>query len=273
MWAPDLYQGANSILTGYMAGMVKLGVVFALVRILSAGISDTHGYLMWTFWILGAASIVVGSVLGLVQKSVRRLLAYSSIANAGFFALAFAVLAFHPGSEISQEALIAYTFIYAILTLGAFGVLAWLEEGHSEDLHRKAFDGLGKRNPTAAMLFTIFLVGLAGIPPVAGFFGKLWILTSAVSGNLVGLAIILAIFSTVSLYYYLQIITSMWFHAPTENTSAGHLDNSVARRMRWTLILLAAASIVIGVVGPRWAIKLDPRLARPIAPTAQLPLE
>jgi NADH-quinone oxidoreductase subunit N len=271
MWAPDVYQGANSLLTGYMAGMVKLGVVFALVRVLSAGLIDSQSYLMWIFWFLGAASVVVGSLMGLVQKSIRRILAYSSIANAGFFALAFAVLAFTPNHAMARQALIAYTFIYAILTLGAFGVLAWLEEGSEEDLKRHALDGLGKRNPFAATLFTIFLIGLAGIPPVSGFFGKLWILNSAVSGNLVGLAIILALFSTVSLYYYLQLITAMWFHAPTEHTAEGKLDASVAPRMRWTLALLATASLAIGIVGPRFAIKLDTRVAKPVAPTARTP--
>ncbi len=270
MWAPDVYQGANSVLTGYMAGMVKLGVVFALIRILSAGLRDSNGYLMWIFGIIAALSIIVGSLFGLVQKSVRRLLAYSSVANAGFFALAFAVLAYNPGSEISRQALIAYTFIYAILTLGSFGVLAWLEEGVEEDLDRKSLDGLGKKNPFAAFAFTIFLIGLAGIPPVAGFFGKLLILNSAVSGGLIGLAIILAMFSTISLYYYLSLITAMWFHAPSSHTAEGHLDVTVNRRMHWTIGMLAAASLVIGIVGPRWAIKLDQRTARQIAPTAQI---
>lgn len=273
MWAPDVYQGANSILTGYMAGMVKLGVVFALIRILSAGMQDTNAYLMWIFWILSAASIAIGSLMGLVQKSVRRLLAYSSIANAGFFALAFAVLAFNPGSEVSKQALVAYSFIYSILTLGAFGVLAWLEEGHEEDVSREMLNGLGKRNPLAAVLFSIFLLGLAGIPPVAGFFGKLWILNSAMSGGLIGLAVILALFSTVSLFYYLQLITAMWFHEPTSDTAYGHLDSSVRSRMQFTLAFLALVSIVIGLIGPRWAIMLNTTLAHPVAPSAQVQLD
>jgi NADH-quinone oxidoreductase subunit N len=262
-WAPDIYQGANAILTGYMASMVKFGVVLALLRILSAGMHDEQSYLMWIFWILGALSIIVGSLFGLVQRSVKRILAYSSVANAGYFALAFAVLAYHPGHELAKEALLSYTAIYAILTLGAFGVLAWLEEGVEEDIERKNLDGLGSKNPFAAVALSIFLLGLAGIPPVAGFFGKLWILNSAVSGGLVGLAVILAIFSAVSLFYYLSLITAMWFHPATSETAQGVLDNSVANRMRLTIAVLAVVSIVIGLIGPRWAVKFDTRMARP----------
>jgi NADH-quinone oxidoreductase subunit N len=261
-WAPDVYQGANSILTGYMASMVKFGVVLALMRILSAGMHDEQRYLMWIFWILGALSIIVGSLYGLVQRSIKRLLAYSSVANAGYFALSFAVLAYNPGNELAKQALISYVAIYAVLTLGSFGVLAWLEDGSKEDLERKSLNGLGSKNPFAAICFSIFLVGLAGIPPVAGFFGKLWILNSAVSGGLVGLAVILAIFSTVSLFYYLSLISSMWFHPPTSETPLGILDVTVASRMRWTVAILAAISIIIGLVGPRWALNMNTRMAR-----------
>jgi NADH-quinone oxidoreductase subunit N len=253
-WAPDVYQGANSLLTGYMSGLVKLGVVLVFLRILTSGIHDDGGALVFVFWILGALSIVLGSLFGLVQKSIKRILAYSSIANAGYFVLAFAALAKSPHDATAIQALVAYSGIYLILTLGSFGILAWLEEGENEDIERDAIRGLGYRNPFAAVAFTIFLLGLAGIPPLAGFFGKLWLVMAAVKLNLVGLAIVMVIFSGVSLFYYLSLIANMWFHARDQGSITGSLVPNVQTLMKATIGALLVASLFVGLLGPRWAL-------------------
>ena len=193
-WAPDVYQASHSTLTGYMATLVKLAVVFVFIRFLGAAVAPSPT-LTLLFWILGALSIVIGSTFGLVHNSVKRMLAYSSVANAGYFCLAFAALASDPTSLVAREALTAYTVIYAVLNLGAFGVLAWLEDGNNEDLLKEELAGLGSRAPFAAVAMTVFLFGLAGIPPVAGFFGKFLLINAAVSQGLIGLSVLMVVFS------------------------------------------------------------------------------
>lgn len=255
-WAPDVYQASPSTLTGYMATLVKFSVALVVMRILGGGYGQGSPVLVSFFWLVGAASIAIGSLFGLVHSSIRRILAYSSVANAGYFCLAFATLAKEPGSLAARESLVAYSVIYFILTMGTFAVLSWLEEGNREDLMKDDLAGLGKRSPFVSVCFTIFLFGLAGIPPLAGFFGKFMLIGSAVSAELIGLSVFLVVFSCLSLYYYLSIIVEIWLKPESRHTvhvvSGGdfaHLPRIVG--------LLAAVSLVIGVFGPRWAQNVD----------------
>lgn len=266
LWVPDVYQGANSVLTGYMAALVKATVALTLLRILSVGFKEPSGVLMGVFWVLGALSIVVGSIFGLVHNSVKRMLAYSSVANAGYFCLAFAVLAVNPGSAFAKGALLSYTAIYAILTLGSFSLLSWLEDGNREDLLKEELAGLGSQKPFIAVSFTIFLLGLAGIPPVAGFFGKFLLINSAISMNLVGLAVVLVLFSAISLYYYLSILVEMWLK-PASRSSVIVVDGNEGRHMRVLISVAVIASLAIGIFGPRWGMKAAPQQP---AKTAQI---
>jgi NADH-quinone oxidoreductase subunit N len=255
-WAPDVYQAAPSSLTGYMATLVKLSVALVILRILGSGYGQGSDVLVAYFWIVGAASIAIGSLFGLVHNSIRRVLAYSSIANAGYFCLAFATLAKDPSSLAAREALVAYSVIYFILTQGAFAVLSWLEEGNREDLMKDDLAGLGLRAPFVSVCFTIFLFGLAGIPPLAGFFGKFMLIGSAVSADLIGLSIFLVVFSCLSLYYYLSIVVEIWLKPESRHTVNVVAGGDFAH-MPKIVGLLAAASVVVGVVGPRWAQLLD----------------
>ena len=255
-WAPDVYEGANSMLTGYMATLVKLSMIIVFIRVLGAGVREPGTWLVQFFWVCGAASIIVGSVFGLVNNSVKRMLAYSSVANAGYFALGFATLASNPQSLIAREALIAYAAAYAVLNLGAFAVLSWLEEGNREDLLKEELAGLGGRSPFAAFALTVFLFGLAGIPPLAGFFGKFMLINAAVSQGLLGLSVILVLFSCISLYYYLSLMVEMWFKPNTRNS----VIIKTQEETRFMKVLVGGAvalSLVIGVLGPRWAVNVS----------------
>ena len=260
MWVPDVYQGANSVLSGYMAGLVKASVALTLLRILSVGFLEPSGVLLSIFWVLGAASILVGSIFGLVHNSVKRMLAYSSIANAGYFCLAFAVLSVNPASIIAKQAIIAYAAIYAVLTMGSFALLSWLEEGNREDLLKEELAGLGSQKPFAAVAMTVFLIGLAGIPPVAGFFGKFLLINSAVSVGLVGLAVVLVVLSCLSLYYYLSVLVEFWFK-PASRSSVAVIENEDTKHMRWLIGVAVVVSLAIGIFGPRWAMKAAPETA------------
>ncbi len=247
-WVPDVYQGANAHLTGYMASMVKFSLIMLLIRLLSSFTTGTH-VLPIFFSILGVLSIVIGSLFGLVQSSIKRLLAYSSIANVGYFCLAFAALAKYPNSVYAKQSLFIYALIYSCLSLGAFQVLAWFEDGHREDLYKEELAGIGRSKPFPAFVLSVFLFGLAGIPPLAGFFGKLVLIITAIQSGFTWLAILLVVFSCFGLYYYLNLMVEMWFKPPTRYTAA------VAQTPRTNFVMgimsLFALSIVftIGLFG------------------------
>jgi proton-translocating NADH-quinone oxidoreductase chain N len=266
-WAPDVYQSAHSTLTGYMATLVKFAVAIVVLRILSANVVAASPNLVLFFWILGALSIVVGSTFGLVHNSIKRMLAYSSIANAGYFCLAFAALASNPASVQAREALMAYAVVYTILNLGAFAVLAWLEDGNTEDLLKEELAGLGSTSPFAAFALTVFLFGLAGIPPAAGFFGKFMLINAAVGEGLTGLAILMVVFSVLSLFYYLSILVEMWLKPASRNSIPFHAGPD-AGLQKLLIGVAVAVSFVVGIVGPRWASKIDYATAREVPLTA-----
>lgn len=145
-WAPDVYQGANSHLSGYMASLVKFSVAIVLMRILSSSFANgSNSNLVTLFWILGVLSIAIGSLYGLIHNSIKRMLAYSSIANAGYFCLAFASLAVNPNNIAAKQALLSYATIYAVLSLGAFTVIAWFEDLNREDLLKEELSGIGAK--------------------------------------------------------------------------------------------------------------------------------
>jgi proton-translocating NADH-quinone oxidoreductase chain N len=267
-WAPDVYQSSHSTLTGYMAALVKFAITIGIIRILSA-FSAPSEPLVWFFWVVGALSIVIGSIFGLVHNSVKRMLAYSSIANAGYLCLGFAALCANPQDLAAKQALVAYAAVYCLLSLGAFAVLAWLEDGNQEDLLKEELAGLGKKNPTAAVALTIFVFGLAGIPPLAGFFGKFMLIGATVQQGLLGLAVVMVLASCVSLYYYLSLLVQVWFKDEGRMTlSVFH--NADFRGQKILVSVLAAVSLVVGVVGPRWSQSLDFKVAKegPLKPKA-----
>ncbi|BBH54432.1 NADH-quinone oxidoreductase subunit N [Fluviispira sanaruensis] len=257
-WAPDVYQGANSHLTGFMASLVKFSIAIVFMRILSSSLGEgRHTSLIVMFWVLGAFSIVVGSLFGLVHNSLKRMLAYSSVANAGYFCLAFASLASNPTSLEAKQSLMSYAVIYAVLSMGAFTVIAWFEDHNREDLLKEELAGMGSKKPFAAFALTIFLFGFAGIPPVAGFFGKFFLILSAVNQGLIGLSIILVVFSCLSLYYYLSVMVEMWFKPSTRYSAQSNQDSETNSGMLILSLIAVIASLFIGIFGPRWAINLD----------------
>lgn len=257
-WAPDVYQGANSHLSGYMAAIVKFSVAMVLMRFLSTMFATgPQENLVAVFWILGALSIGVGSLFGLVTNSVKRMLAYSSVANAGYFCLAFASLAASPHNLESKQALVSYAVIYAVLSLGAFTVMAWLEDNNQEDILKEDLAGIGSRKPFAAFTLSVFLLGFAGIPPLAGFFGKFLLILSAVHQGLIGLPIVLIVFSCVALSYYLSLMNEMWFKQPTKYSVQNTQEAPTNAAMKIIALIGVIATLLIGVLGPQFAMKLD----------------
>jgi proton-translocating NADH-quinone oxidoreductase chain N len=271
-WTPDVYQGAHAHITGYMASLVKFAVVVVLFRIMDSVLSKPLVSVVMLFWCVSVASMVVGSLLGLVHNSVKRILAYSSVANAGYMVLAFVVIAHNPDNLMAKQALIAYAVIYAVLSLGAFTILAWLEDGNKEDILKEELKGLGQRKPWASVGLSVFLLGLSGIPPLAGFLGKFMLLSSAMSENFVGLSIIFVMLSSVSLFYYLSLIVDMWFHPASKYSAHVNQSHETNAGMAVLTCVGVLGVVVIGVLGPRWVFEMDFRSAVEVLPQTSTPL-
>lgn len=268
LWAPDVYQGAHSLLSGYMASLVKYSVAIVFLRIFSVSFSGAaKAHFVTIFWFLGALSIAAGSLFGLVSQSVKRMLAYSSVANAGYFCLIFAALVLNPNSVAAKQAVLSYAIIYVVLSLGAFSVLAWFEDSNREDLLREELAGVGQKKPFAAFALSVFLFGLAGIPPLAGFFGKFLILVAALHEGLLGISILFVLLTCVSLYYYLNVIVEMWFKAPTRHSIQSNQSASTEAVFKPLIFIILVISILVGWLGPRVAMQTDFKQASEMAPS------
>lgn len=246
VWAPDVFQGATAPTSGFVSVVPKVAAFAGLLRLLLEALP--HGLIAWpvVLAIVAVATMTFGNLIALRQTSLKRLLAYSSIAQAGYMLMAVAV------ADRTPDALPAvgyYLVAYLCMNLAAFTVLAQVERMLGND----GFDavrGLGRRAPWPAAAFTLALLSLAGIPPLAGFAGKVFLLMAAIDGGFVWLAIIAAINMAVALYYYAVIIAEMYFREP-ERREAVALGLGYA----WAVGLCTAGTIAFGVA-PRLALSL-----------------
>lgn len=250
LWAPDAYQGAPIPAAALIASGSKVASFFILAKLMMAGFAGESGSGAWrqfsAGWVpmmalLAVASLVVGNLAALVQRSVRRLLAYSAIAQAGYMLVGLAA-----DSPTGLNALLYYVITYAATTVGAFGVVALVEAQTGRD-DLGAFAGLRQRSPLAAVCLLIFLLSLAGIPPLAGFFGKFYIFAAVLKSGDASLGllwlVVLAIgMSAVSLYYYLQVLKRIYV-APTDE-GAGAIKVSIVSQV--ALGVLAALVVLLG---------------------------
>jgi NADH-quinone oxidoreductase subunit N len=205
MWTPDAYQGAPTIVTGFMSTAVKAAAFAAFVRVFLTAFGPLSE--QWAP-LLGASAIatmLVGTVVGVAQTSVKRMLAYSSIAHAGYILVGLIA-----ATDNGQAAVLFYLLSYAVTNLGAFGVMALLASRSNEHDEVRDFAGLFRSEPVLAVLMTIFLLSLGGLPPMAGFIGKWYIFAAAVEQGYYWLAIIGVLTSVISVYYYLRIVVMMY---------------------------------------------------------------
>jgi NADH-quinone oxidoreductase subunit N len=256
-WAPDVYQAAPAPGAALIASTSKIAGFFVLARVLMAGFSGAAGNASWTDyqpgWIpalalVAAASMVVGNLAAIVQTSVRRLLAYSAVAHTGYMLLAILV---NDGAGLAP--LVYYAATYGLATLGAFGVVAIVERWNGGE-RLTDFAGLSRRAPVLSLCLMVFMLSLAGIPPLAGFFGKFYVFSSALqagsqSVELLWLVILALMMSAVSLYYYLQVLKQAY----VAQRSAEALPQPAFPVIHATVCLLAAAIIVLGCL-PGWFI-------------------
>ena len=251
LWAPDAYEGAPTPSAALIASGSKLASFFIFAKVMMIGFYGVEGSGAWRAYspgwvpviaVIAAASMVLGNLAAIVQSSVRRLLAYSAIAHAGYVLLA--VLS-HDKQNLPS--LIYYVVTYGLTTIGAFGVVAVVQERAGGD-RLSDFAGLSRKSPLVAFCMMIFMLSLAGIPPLAGFFGKFYVFTSAIGTGAKNLGllwlVILAIgMSAVSLFYYLQVLKQIYIAEP-ESTDAPAAPSSVVTQA--ALALLALAIVVLG---------------------------
>ncbi|MFH1773944.1 MAG: NADH-quinone oxidoreductase subunit N [Methanobacteriota archaeon] len=215
MWAPDTYEGSPSVVSALLAaGSKKMGFIAAFRVFLLALIAIK---LQWylAFAILAVITMTLGNVVAIMQNSVKRMLAYSSIAHAGYIAIAFVVIAYSQNAaQIALAGGILHALSHAIATAGAFIVVAAVGLIYSKSDDMENYDGLGKTAPITALLMTVMLFSLAGIPPTFGFYTKFVLFLSAIQGNLLWLAIIAVLNSALSVYYYARVIMRMYWGKP-----------------------------------------------------------
>ncbi len=223
MWTPDVYQGAPTSVTAFMAVASKAASFGAFLRVFVEGLGGLKDHWSMLFLLLCIVTLVLGNVVAIVQTNIKRMLAYSSIAHAGY-ALIGVVAAGRGGTDAggsgSLASVLLYLAVYAFMTLGAFAVVALLRKGGLEGEEIDDFAGLAKREPIAALLMLVFMVSLAGIPPTAGFIGKFYVFMAAVEAGLSWLAVVALIFAAVSAYYYLRIVMVMYMREPDPSSGA-----------------------------------------------------
>lgn len=221
MWAPDVYQGAPTPVSGLMAVGVKAAGFAALTRVVLVCFAYVDGpWVAWMLYALAVATMVWGNVAALAQRDIKRLLAYSSIAHAGYLLIAVTA-----GNELTLPAIILYLTAYALMTLGAFAVVALLERQGERHLDIASWAGLARRHPYLALSMTVFLLSLAGIPPTIGFLGKWYVFAAAITRGYVTLTIIGVATSLVSVYYYLRVVYVMFMReAPADDALAARLE-------------------------------------------------
>jgi NADH-quinone oxidoreductase subunit N len=245
-WTPDAYEGAPTPATLYMAAVVKTAAFGLLLRVLLVALPDPRLMSWGAGWsgAIATIAVVTMTVANLIagrQSSVKRMLAYSSIAHAGYALVGVAALG---GSPDAQASVSLYLLTYAISTLGAFGTLIWAGSFQLEAVSYADLAGLGHRKPALALAFSLFVLSLAGIPPTAGFFGKLAVFRAAVDAHLTGLVLIGLVNSVIAAYYYLKVVVTMYMREPEQ-------DSVPARPLQSALLgtALVVAAILVLVLG------------------------
>jgi len=237
-WTPDVYEGAPAAVTAYMSITVKTAAFAALLRLLVEAFGDAVPRLHDLFWGLALVTILVGNVMATIQNNLKRLLAYSSIAHAGYLLIGFAA-----GTLESYTAVLFYLLGYLFMNLGAFAVLVALATGGKDCEEIEDLAGLARTRPGLAALLTLFAVSLAGIPGTVGFAAKFFLFKSAIDAGLIGLTIVAVLGSLISVYYYLRLPVVMYMREP----GTAKLRAETATLELVVLAVCAAVVLALGI--------------------------
>jgi NADH-quinone oxidoreductase subunit N len=243
MWMPDVFEGAPTPIAGFISAGPKAAGFAALLRIFLLAFSSIKPDWTLIFWILAVLSMTTGNLLALWQTNLKRLLAYSSIAHAGYILIAFV-----SGSNSAISGVLFYLSVYILMNLGAFAVIISMgsKEKEGTDLY-KEYAGAGVKNPFLGVFMAIFMLSLAGFPPTAGFFAKFYIFSSAIKSGYLGLVIIAVINSLISVYYYLRVIVYMFMKPAEEDVK----PVSVPFSLGLVILLTGIGILALGILPQR----------------------
>ncbi|MCI0531869.1 MAG: NADH-quinone oxidoreductase subunit N [candidate division Zixibacteria bacterium] len=246
MWVPDVYEGAPTPVTAFMAAGPKAAAFAALLRVFTVGLEPLTQVWVVILWILAVLTMTLGNVFAIAQANIKRMLAYSSIAHAGYVLMAIVA-----GGREGLNAAVFYLFVYSVMNIGAFAVIIALSQ-RGERYHQFSdYRGLGHKYPLLGVLMTVFMISLAGIPPTAGFMGKFYLFSAAVKNGFIGLAVIAVLNSLVSVYFYLRVVVNMFMYE-TESSLPGP---ALKIPIMAALILTGLATIWFGLF-PNWFLEL-----------------
>ncbi|NOT55021.1 MAG: NADH-quinone oxidoreductase subunit N, partial [Deltaproteobacteria bacterium] len=238
-WAPDVYEGAPTTITAFMAVGVKAAAFAAFVRVFLLSFGALHGQWEWILWVVAVVTMIVGNFTALVQDNIKRMLAYSSIAHAGYLLVAMVA-----GSELGGAALMYYLVAYGLMNLGAFAVVVAVGKKGEPNEEFNDYAGLGFRYPALAMMMTIFMLSLAGIPPLVGFTGKFYVFSAAVKAGYIWLAVIGVLNSVVSAYYYVRVIVTMYMQEGEKQVE----PLSARPALATAIVAATVGTILVGVL-------------------------
>jgi len=236
MWTPDVYQGAPIPVTAFMSVGTKAAGFAMIIRVFAGGLPHLAPEWQVLLAFVAATSMIVGNLMAIAQSSLKRLLAYSGIAQAGYVLIG--VIA---GGQSGLAAVLFYLFVYMFMNFGAFAVVMTLAGPEGDRDRLSDLDGLYRRSPLMAILMTVFMLSLAGFPPFVGFFGKLFLFTAGVSAGYTWLVVLAVLMSVVSVYYYVRVLIPVW----SSSTRTDKLESSVSSTM--AIVLSGALSLVLGL--------------------------
>jgi NADH-quinone oxidoreductase subunit N len=237
MWVPDVYEGSPTMVTAFMSTGAKAAAFAALALVFSAAFGFQHSAINTVLAVLAVASMVVGNIVALSQSNIKRMLAYSSIAHAGYMLIGITT-----GTLDGVSGVLFYLLSYTFTNVGAFGIASIIENSDQGGTDIEDFTGLYYRQPVLAVLMGVFMFSLIGIPPLAGFFGKYYIFVAAIENGYTWLTIVGVITSMISVYYYLRVVVVMFFRSTESTAQAGYRSASAA-----ALLLSAFGILLIGI--------------------------
>lgn len=242
IWTPDVYEGAPTPVTGFMSVGPKAAGFAVLFRVFLTAFPSIQNRWASAIWLIAALTMILGNIIAVVQPNIKRMLAYSSIAHAGYIAVAFAAV-----SRRGVSAALFYLLAYSLMNLGAFAIVTMLGRGEDKLVNLTDFAGLGAKQPGLAALLSVFLLSLAGVPGTAGFAGKFFIFRAALESRLLWLAIIGVLTTVVSFYYYLYVIVQMYMRDPAEEFA----DVRVPASVKFALLVSVVGTLYLGVLPTR----------------------
>jgi NADH-quinone oxidoreductase subunit N len=259
MWTPDVYEGAPTPATAFMSVTAKIGGFGALLRVMiialpSLVFTADGDVAAWqtTLWLIAAATLILGNFVALSQNNIKRMLAYSSIAHAGYILMAVAAAGTPGFSDLAAQGALFYLLAYTFSNLGAFAIAMTVERSDGSGTNIEDFRGLGKRNPMVAGMMAIFLFSLAGVPMTAGFIGKWLVFQPTMQAGLAPLAVIGVLTSVVSAYYYVRITINMFFFDSTNEAADAEFDRTslgaTSPYLNWAIYASFAGTILLGIL-------------------------